>query len=103
MKRILSVACAVIALLLAVTVFTSCGGDPHYYIGNLSYDPVSKVLDWADSSDAKEWIVTINGEEFTTSISQLNYDAQNQNLQVRIEGLHEKKGSDINPVLNTTI
>lgn len=103
MKRILSVACAVIALLLAITVFTSCGGDPHYYIGNLSYDPVSKVLDWADSSDAKEWIVTINGEEFTTSISQLNYDAQNQNLQVRIEGLHDKKGSDINPVLNTTI
>lgn len=103
MKRILSIACVLMALLFAVTAFTACGGDPHYYIGSVSYDPVAKRLDWADSSDASKWIVTINGEDYETSISELSYDGKNQDLNIRIEGLHDKKGSDINPVINLVI
>ncbi|MBE6694464.1 MAG: fibronectin type III domain-containing protein [Ruminococcaceae bacterium] len=103
MKRILSIACALMALLFVVTAFAACGDEPNYVIGNLSYDPESGILDWSDNSDASEWIVVIDGKEFKTKQSQITYEATNKDINVSIEGLHDKKGSEINPVLSTTI
>ncbi len=103
MKRALKIVGLLLLVALTVTMFAACSDKPSYRISNISYDPVRKILDWSDNSDASSWVVDINGKEKKTSSSELEYDAGNQDFTFSIEGLHNKKGHDDNPRASGTM
>ncbi len=89
-----------LASLFVVTLLclAGCSGSPNYNIESVRYDPVTKTLSWYDTSDAQEWVVTINGEEQKTKTRTFSYDAGDKTFWFTIEGLHKKKGHDDNPI-----
>lgn len=105
MKKILLTVAAIALIVIAIPVlFTMCGDDPYYYIGNISYNPETNLITWTDNSDADSWLVSINGgKEEKVKSEQYSYNAGNQTFSLRIEGLHGKKGDDENPVASVTI
>ncbi len=88
---------------LTLVGLVACGEEPHYYISNVVYDPVQKKLDWSDNSDAKSWIVIINGEKHKTDASEYSFDAQNQDFTFSIEGLQSSEGNEYNPKRSGTM
>lgn len=103
MKKVLVFLSALVLVTLSVMTMASCGKEPHYYIGDVTYDPVQKKLDWTDNSDATSWIVIINGDKHKTDVSEYSFDAGNKDFTFSIEGLHEKEGKDKNPKISGTM
>ena len=86
------------------------GGDwyPEYAITNVYYDYASKTLSWSDNSNAQEWVVNIgpiggDKKEENVTTTSYTYEADKKGFEVSIEGLHEKKGSEINPTTGGVI
>ncbi len=102
--KIIKIIGAVIVVVIAISIIRSCSATPSYDIYNVEYDPVQKVLTWDDDSNAKSWLVSINGaEEVKVSSRSFAFNAEDQDFTFRIEGLHKKKGHDINPVASGTM
>lgn len=110
MKKIII---GIIALMVLSSIVSGCascadgcdgGGSwfPDYQITGVTYDYPTKTLSWYDNSPASKWSVTINDEKHETDTASYSYDAQGKDFTVKIEGLYEKAGSDINPKIETT-
>ncbi len=103
MKKVLVLLSVFALLTMSLIVFAACGDEPDYYIGNVSYDPIMKRLDWTDNSDASSWIVIINGEKQKVNSSDYTFDAGDKDFTFSIEGLHSREGDEKNPKKSGTM
>lgn len=97
MGKILSIIGLVVVIIIVFSVVASCGDTPSYDISNVNYDPELKIISWDDNSEADEWILTINGEEYEVQSRQYTFDAEDSDFSLSIEGLHKGQGDEENP------